>query len=212
MTKFAEVILLNVPKMTEFSKLDFNGLTVEFPEDNDARKIEYPEEYFDLAITSPPYANAVDYPRTHQLEMYWLNLARGSLTPLKRKHVGTESVKITDYQIRHEIGIPEADYVIDKIYNKDPRRAYIVYKYLYDMEANLNEVYRVLKTNGRYVVVVGNNTIRGNTFENWKYIMKLSKKIGFKVESYFASEIIRHFIKVPRTERINTDWIIVLKK
>ena len=212
LTKFAEVILLNVPKMTEFSKLDFNGLTVEFPEDNDARKIEYPEEYFDLAITSPPYANAVDYPRTHQLEMYWLNLARGSLTPLKRKHVGTESVKITDYQIRHEIGIPEADYVIDKIYNKDPRRAYIVYKYLYDMEANLNEVYRVLKTNGRYVVVVGNNTIRGNTFENWKYIMKLSKKIGFKVESYFASEIIRHFIKVPRTERINTDWIIVLKK
>jgi DNA methylase. len=212
LTKFAETILLNVPKMIEFSKLDLNGITAEFPEDNDARKIKYPNEYFDLAITSPPYANAVDYPRTHQLEMYWLGLANGSLTPLKRKHVGTESVKITDYQKLREIGISEADLVIERIYKKDPRRAYIVYKYLWDMETNLNEVYRVLKTNGRYIVVVGNNTIRGNTFENWKYIMKLSQKIGFEIESYFTSEIIRHFIKVPRTERINTDWIIVLRK
>ncbi|OQA15488.1 MAG: hypothetical protein BWY64_02854 [bacterium ADurb.Bin363] len=42
--------------------------------------------------------------------------------------------------------------------------------------------------------------------------MQLSENIGFKVEIYFASEIIKHFIKVPREERINTDWILVLKK
>ncbi|HPZ09482.1 MAG TPA: hypothetical protein PL110_15360, partial [Candidatus Eremiobacteraeota bacterium] len=64
----------------------------------------------------------------------------------------------------------------------------------------------------RYIVVVGNNRIRGELFENWKYIMQLSENIGFKVEIYFASEIIKHFIKVPREERINTDWILVLKK
>ena len=32
------------------------------------------EESIDLGITSPPYINAVDYTRTHQLEMYWLGL------------------------------------------------------------------------------------------------------------------------------------------
>jgi hypothetical protein len=42
--------------------------------------------------------------------------------------------------------------------------------------------------------------------------MLLAEKVGFKIEKYFASEIIRHFIKVPREERINTDWIVVLKK
>jgi len=42
--------------------------------------------------------------------------------------------------------------------------------------------------------------------------MSLAEKAGFTVENYFASEIIKHFIKVPREERINTDWVLVLKK
>ncbi len=80
------------------------------------------------------------------------------------------------------------------------------------MEKNLREVHRVLKKKSKYVIVVGNNKIRGYNFESWKYLMKLSERIGFKVDNYFGSEIIKHFIKVPRDERINTDWIIVLEK
>jgi AraC-like DNA-binding protein len=73
-------------------------------------------------------------------------------------------------------------------------------------------VNKALKKDGRYIIVVGNNKIRGELFENWKYIMSLAEKAGFTVENYFASEIIKHFIKVPREERINTDWILVLQK
>jgi DNA modification methylase len=80
------------------------------------------------------------------------------------------------------------------------------------MKLNLKEVYRALKPNARYVIVVGNNKIRGELFENWKYLMNIAAQIGFKIENYFGSEIIKHFIKVPREERINTDWIIVLQK
>ncbi|MBM3237786.1 site-specific DNA-methyltransferase [Candidatus Poribacteria bacterium] len=212
LTKFAETILINVPKMIEFSMKCPTDVKVEIPVDSDARDIKYPDDYFDLAVTSPPYANAVDYPRTHQLEIYWLGFASGSLTPLKRKHVGTESVTAKEYRTPHTIGIQEADSVISKIYEKDPRRAYIAYKYLCDMKENLREVYRVLKNGGRYVMVVGNNRIRGEVFENWLYIMKLAEELGFKLETYFASEIIKHFIKVPREERIDTDWILVLQK
>jgi len=212
LNRFAEVILINVPKVIEFSKLCPKNVDVIFPEDMDARSIKYKRNHFDLALTSPPYANAVDYPRTHQLESYWLGLANGSLTPLKRKHVGTESVLCTEYKKLHKIGIKEADTVISNVFKKDPRRAYIIFKYLYDMKTNLGEVYRVLKKGGRYIIVVGNNNIRGEVFENWKYITKLAKEIGFYVENYFASEIIKHFIKVPREERINTDWILILRK
>jgi len=212
LTKFAETILINVPKMIEFSMKCPTDIKVEIPADSDARNIKYSDDYFDLAVTSPPYANAVDYPRTHQLEIYWLGFASGSLTPLKKKHVGTESVTVKEYRTLSMIGIQESDSVISRIYEKDPRRAYIVYKYLCDMKQNLIEVYRVLKNGGRYVIVVGNNRIRGEVVENWLYIMKMAKEVGFQLESYFASEIIRHFIKVPREERINTDWILVLKK
>lgn len=209
--KFTEVILINVPKMIEFSQKCPFGTKVNFPDTMDARNISY-QNYFDLAVTSPPYANAVDYPRTHQLESYWLGLTNGSLTPLKKKHVGTESVSSTEYKKLHKIGIEEADITLSKIFNKDPRRAYIAFKYLDDMRLNLLEVNKALKKEGRYIVVVGNNKIRGELFENWKYIMDLAKNIGFKIENYFASEIIKHFIKVPRQERINTDWILVLRK
>lgn len=80
------------------------------------------------------------------------------------------------------------------------------------MRDNMQEVYRVLKKGGRYVIVVGNNHIRGVVFETWKYLMMIAPEIGFRVENYVGSEIIRHFIKVPREQRIDVDWILVLQK
>lgn len=201
--RFAEVILTNVPKMIEFSQKCPQHVKVSFPNGMDARTIKHKANSFNLALTSPPYANAVDYPRTHQLESYWLGLANGSLTPLKKKHVGTESVPSNEYKILHKIGVDEADITLYKIFKKDPRRAYIAFKYLDDMRQNLIEVHRVLKKGGRYIIVVGNNRIRGELFENWKYIMDLAKDIGFKIENYFASEIIKHFIKVPREKLVS---------
>ena len=146
---------VKVPKMVEFSRNYPIGITTNFPEDMDARNIKYESNHFNLALTSPPYVNAVDYPRTHQLEIYWLDFARDSLTALKKQNVGTESVSATDYKVRHEIGVPEADRVITSIFEIDPRRAFIAFKYLEDMRKNLNEVYKVLREGGRYVVVVG---------------------------------------------------------
>ena len=212
LNRFAKNVLVKVPKMVAFSQNYPTDITVDFPEDMDARNIMYEEDYFDLAVTSPPYVNAVDYPRTHQLEMYWLGFVQDSLTALKKQNVGTESVFAQNYKQRHEIGVPEADKVMENIFDTDPRRAYIAFKYLDDMRKNLSEVYKVLRKGGRYIVVVGNNRIRGQLFENWKYLMPIAEKIGFEVETYFGSEIIKHFIKVPREERINTDWTLVLKK
>ena len=210
--KFTETILIEIPKIIGFSRIYPQNIKTIFPDNMDARNIDFKGNYFDLAVTSPPYVNAVDYPRTHQLEIYWLGFFKNSLTPLKKKQVGTESVSSTFYKELHHIGVTEADKKISIIFEKDPRRAYIAYQYLADMKKNLQEVYKVLKSEKYYIIVVGNNTIRGVTFENWKYIMILAEQIGFTVETYFGSEIIKHFIKVPRDERINTDWIVVLKK
>lgn len=210
--RFVETLYTWTPKLIDFSMRVPLGYTVDFPINMDAKKIDYADNTFDMALTSPPYANAVDYPRTHQLETYWLGLAKGSLTPQKKLHIGTESVTIDDYHDFHAIGIDSVDTVLFNIFHIDKRRAYIAYKYLEDMRQNLDEVNRVLKPGARYIIVVGNNRIRGHVFENWKYIMEMSHEMNFEIENYFGSEIIKHFIKVPREERINTDWIVVLKK
>jgi hypothetical protein len=41
--------------------------------------------------------------------------------------------------------------------------------------------------------------------------MAVGERVGFSVETYFASEVIRHYIKVPRKERINQDWVLVFR-
>lgn len=211
LTKFVENLLTFTPRMIEFSE-SIGNLSIEIPQNSDARNIEYQDNTFDLAVTSPPYANAVDYPRTHQLELYWLGLADGSLAELKKQHIGTESVSVEHYKKLHSIGVECADKVLNTIYETDPRRSYICYKYLSDMVQNMQEVYRTLKKGGRYIIVVGNNIIRKQNFETWRYLMPLAEQIGYSVECHFGSEIIKHFIKVPREQRINTDWIIVLQK
>ncbi len=213
MTKFIEAVLINTYKMKEFNEVtDQTKAKIEIPTTSDALHIQYPDSYFDCAITSPPYVNAVDYPRTHQLELYWLGFKNGSLNHLKKKHVGTEAVTSKDYNNIHHFGIASIDSILDEIYLLDPRRSYIAYKYLKDMEQNLREVFRVLKPDSHYIIVIGNNRIRNVVFESWKYILEISKMIGYEIETWFASEIIKHFIKVPREERINRDYIIVLHK
>ncbi|GAB1443181.1 DNA methyltransferase C1 [Ignavibacteriales bacterium] len=212
LTKFVENLLLNIYRMEEFCEAVPSNIRTIFPKNSEARSIEYQNQYFDFALTSPPYANAVDYPRTHQLEIYWLDIANGSLRDLKESHVGTEVVRSSDYKIFHKTGYHDIDEVLSQIFYLDDRRSYIAYKFIMDMRANLIEVHRVLKQGAYYAVVIGNNRIRGVLFESWKYLMTMADDLGFEIESYFGSEIIKHFIKVPRGERINTDWIIILRK
>ena len=208
---FIKKLDVNVPKMIEFSRSSLSGFA-SIPDNADARKIPVPDEFFDLAVTSPPYLNAVDYPRTHQLEMYWLGLANGSLQEIKRQHVGTEAVYREQYATLHKTGCASADDVIERIYAVDHRRAFIAYKFIMDMIDNLIEVKRTLKKGCPYVIVVGNNLVRGIEFETWRYLADHAPRLGYKVENYFVSAIINHFIKVPRQQRINDDHILVLRK
>ncbi|MCY3627263.1 MAG: DNA methyltransferase [Gammaproteobacteria bacterium] len=202
----------NIKGMIALGQSDMSG-NVFIPNDADARAMpSVHSDSIDLAITSPPYMNAVDYPRTHQLEMYWLGFASGSLAPLKKLHIGTEVVSVVDYNSLHKTQSKLANRAIEAIYQCDPRRAYIASKYIDDMQANLEETYRVLQPGKRYVVIVGDNLVRGVRFETWKYLKQIAPKVGFRVEKNFVSAIINHFIKVPRAERINDDHILVLKK
>lgn len=209
--KFIETLLIYTPRVMTVAEHALQA-RVEIPVGSDARRILYGDKSFDLAVTSPPYSNALDYSRTHQLELYWLGFVEGSINELKRVQIGTEAVYSKDYKTLYQIGIEPADDIIKRIYAVDPKRAYICYRYLMDMAQNFREVYRTLKEGGRYVIVVGNNSIRGHVFESWRYLMLLAEQVGYTVESYFGSEIIRHALKVQKESRIKTDWVIVLRK
>lgn len=210
--KFVKKLTYNVSALQRLNKIKQFG-EVSILEDSDARNLhEIPNTSVDLAVTSPPYLNAIDYPRTHQLEMYWLGFANGSLTKLKEQHVGSETVRADYYRLFRSTGCSVADEVIGEIYQIDNRRAGIASRYMLDMFANLDEVHRVLKSRSRYVVIIGNNRVRGQLFETWKYLTWYAKEIGFDVEHRFVSGIINHFMKIPREAQMQDDHILILRK
>ncbi|TFH08813.1 MAG: hypothetical protein E4H14_05715 [Candidatus Thorarchaeota archaeon] len=172
------------------------------------------DDSIDLAVTSPPYINAVDYPRTHQLEMYWLGLlGDGPLSAVKRKYIGTETVYKDEYRDLQVSGFETLDPVLEKIYKLDPRRAFIAYKFFDDMKNQLQEMLRILKPGSRYCVAIGNNLMRGVHVKSHEILAEIAESgIGFELETQFFSKLIRHFIRIPRKERMHGEWVLILKK
>ncbi len=172
------------------------------------------DDSVDLAVTSPPYINAVDYPRTHQLEMYWLGLlGDGPLSKVKRRYIGTETVYKDEYRDLQVSGYKTLDPVLEKIYKLDPRRAYIAYKFFDDMKNQLQEMIRILKPGSRYCVAIGNNLMRGVRVKSHEILAEIAESgVGFELETQFFSKLIRHFIRIPRKERMHGEWVLILKK
>lgn len=215
LTKFSETLLRQCDSMSELFKISRelfinevhlpNGTAVNTGLDSDS---------IEMAITSPPYINAVDYPRTHQLEMYWLGLLDdGPLSHVKRKYIGTEVVYKDEYSELKSSSYETLDPVLKRIYESDPRRSYIVFKFFEDMKSQLEEIYRVLKPGGRYCIAIGSNLIRGVEVRSDRILSEIAvADIGFELENSFFSKLIRHFIRIPRPERMLGEWILILKK
>ncbi len=168
----------------------------------------------DLAVTSPPYINAVDYPRTHQLEMYWLGLlGDGPLSKVKRKYIGTETVYKDEYRELKVSGLNTLDPVLKQIFKRDPRRAFITYKFFDDMKSQFQEMMRVLKPGSRYCVTIGNNLIREVRVRSHEILVEIAESsVGFELEKQFFSKLIRHFIRIPRKERMQGEWVLIFRK
>ncbi len=216
-TKFFLNLEKQAKGMKEFSNIHkrLYYKQVDLPTNSDARILNIKDHSINLAVTSPPYANAVDYPRTHQLELYWLGLVNGDpLAKLKRNYIGTEAVFSYEYNVLPETEYTKLNWLVKKIYNKDQRRAYILYRFFKDMEKNLQETFRVLKPGARYCVVIGNNTVRDIYVKSHEIIAQiaLSNNVGFELETYFHSGLINHYIKIPRKERMPGEWVLIFRK
>ena len=170
-----------------------------------------------LVITSPPYINAQKYVRTTKFELLWLSMVdEDELKHLDERLIGTEAVYHEQYRELRLIGVASADNVIKKIYKLDPRRAFIVSKYFSDMQKAIEEVYRVLKTDGRFILVIGNNVVKGIKVKNHEILSDIATHKGlFKREMVLVDQIKSRGMITKRHETgglVLDEWIIVLKK
>ncbi|MFX0135555.1 MAG: DNA methyltransferase [Candidatus Hodarchaeota archaeon] len=215
MESFKEAVNLNIERIEKFSrKCDWNCF-VEIKE-SDAREIKLENNRIDLVITSPPYINAQKYIRSTKLEIFWLGLLNeDEITKLDSDLVGTEKVFAESYNFLHNTGYNLADQIISTIYNKDHRRAYIAYKFYVDMNKVFGEIFRVLKEEKYFVLIIGNNTIKGINVPNQEILAEIAINNGFTIEHVFIDYIKSYGLMTKRNKTANMidkEWVIVFRK
>ena len=162
----------------------------------DARAMDLPSASVDLAVTSPPYVNGMDYVNNYKLDLAWLGYARGypDLRRLResmiacdnlgreavRPHLDTEDVddpwlrEILD-QIRSNVGRKRS-------YRRDDAHG-VVKRYFLDLRPVLAGVYRALRPGGRFRLVVGDSLLAGTYVPGDLLTARLGAAVGFRIAS-----------------------------
>ena len=167
----------------------------------------------DLAVTSPPYLDSVDYPYNMMLEYFWLGPLLGvpdrrSFNALRRRPVGAKHPA-------EPRGLPAA---LDGLVSLDtlpPARRSAATTYFALLERHFVEMARVLKPGARYVLVVGNSQTRLDMVPLHDTVVRLAVGAGLGLERAFGYRIRRHYMKFPRGGRggiILLDWVLVFRK
>lgn len=172
----------------------------------DARTFDFSEykEQVDLAVTSPPYINAMNYYRGSKLRLFWLydfleDDEKFDATDLRKSIVGTNSVSMSEANRElpatlqsvwtgsdEEFNETRLAYLDDDIeaihaldHNEAERKAYVTWKFFAeDMLQNLSRVYEHLKPGGYYFFVIGENTIGERLIHSHKYIADIAQNLG----------------------------------
>lgn len=143
----------------------------------DARKLPLDDESVDLVMTSPPYANAIDYMRAHKFSLVWLGAPVSKLAALRSTYIGSENSRGA---IADDLPTTAAR-CVSEVAQRDRRKARVLQKYLVEMRAALAEMLRVLRAGAAAGVVVGPSTMRGIRVQTQEHLAEIGKQLGFDV-------------------------------
>jgi DNA modification methylase len=143
----------------------------------DARYMPFADGVIDLIVTSPPYANAIDYMRAHKFSLVWLGRSIADLSALRAAYIGSERVN----------GMPNSPLpdrpttMVQCLEARDRSKARILHKYFAEMAAVLAEMFRVLRNNAAAIIVVGPSVMRGIHVETHQCLADIAATCGFDV-------------------------------
>lgn len=183
---------------------------------NDARTLPITENNVDLIVTSPPYANAIDYVRLHKLSLYWLG--EKDLPKLDRSFIGTERVYAENFNKEFRYRLPSVNKYVSQLKSIDKKRSYILYTYFLDMEQCFEEMYRVLKHGSIAAIVIGNSTIRGVKIPTNECFNSIARSVGFKVRKPLVRAIpkqtkgLAHVHNEYGGEMVECEYINIIQK
>jgi DNA modification methylase len=132
-----------------------------------------------LIVTSPPYFNAVDYPRAHRLSLCWMNGYASQELGSRKDYVGIRGAGGIDHlgwlsafpKVKERLG-PSLRNQNDKV---KPLVAFFS-----DLERVLGENWRVLRNGGYAIYVIANNVIGKDRLPSHLILSDIAKSVGFE--------------------------------
>lgn len=200
---------------------------------SDIRRLDWIQEpSIDLIITSPPYSTAIDYVKNDLAQLLLLELIEEpkqldeSMMGSQRKTSDTEKLGKDITSDKHLFPekvdnrfhkLPEdaQSYILDLKDEGNMKNAIRCYKFLYDMWDALKQMHRVLRKDGKCIIIIGNNmfTVKGKDreFRNGDFLeqIALSKEIGF---SKWREKIVREYSKSSYGTILKEDIIFLGKE
>lgn len=189
--------------LSSIAQLKVNGMMAA-PLVGDARSMPFADEVIDLIVTSPPYANAIDYMRAHKFSLVWLGEAIEDLSKLRADYIGSERIS----HPRHAGLSGKPEMILRKLQELDGDKAAVLRKYFVEMQAVLAEMYRVLRHNAAAIVVVGTSVMRGLEVQTHHCLAEIAAGVGFDVLGISQRTLDRNKRMMPARFGKKTDSMI----
>ena len=143
----------------------------------DSRRLPLADNSVDLIVTSPPYANALDYMRAHKFSLVWLGHRVGGLGNLRGKYIGAER-----QSSQEAASLPDdAQRALASLSEIDRQKSRVLARYLGEMRQAIEEMHRVIRPGRAVVIVVGPSTMRGQRIATQEYLAGIAEQAGFVV-------------------------------
>jgi 23S rRNA G2445 N2-methylase RlmL len=170
----------------------------------------------DVLITSPPYQNAVDYYRRHQLEMFWLGLTKTHAERLKLlpRYIGKHRVAASN-PVFQTAWTPSSDAQrwLDTMQDADEGRARDFRAYMTSMDQVFHRWHELLAGDARAVCVVGRSNWQGAGIPTEQLFIELAAD-RFALEEHLTYPVKNRYMSYTRRNGANIDeeHVLVFKR
>jgi len=213
---FQEISLRNIGLLGEFyRRFTPSKNTLQLEERNILNGIPLEDNSIDLIVTSPPYGDSrttVAYGQFSRLSLRWLGL---------EECVDKTSLGAKPIDISHKLPSPLLYESIEKIKEKDDRRAREVFSFYNDLFNSIQIIGRKVKRLSYVCFIVGNRRVKGVELPTDKISADFFKSQGFKHQKTLVRAISNKRMPIensPSNVRGDKDftmryeYIVILKK
>lgn len=187
------------------------GVMVELGDARSLKRLN--NKSIDIVLTSPPYLNAIDYMRGHRLALVWLGYRLDDLRKIRSESIGAER---GPERLRSALLFDNIQEAMCSDVNLSNRHILMIARYAEDVYRMMSEIARVLRSNGRAILIVGNSCLKNTFIRNSAGVLQAGSMVGLRLIRQNERELpnqnrylpMPHAASAPLGKRIRTETIL----